>query len=371
MDTDKDQRDTVRSLVSKIGDGLDNPMLAAIVEAASSPTAADKYVTKTLGWPNPVGQMVRDMVHLRQKVDKVDAVIWKSLTDSQLRPSNVLFEFGFGQDAGLNSNFGVEVAMRWGSCRLNRSSWPLLLREFNLPMKKDATTFDGTGDASQKGVNSLNPQRILFDMGFVTVYGEDLNEALKLQIIVNANQPSCFKIASRDDSALEQFSIYGRSVTLLPSGERIFPEFHKVIFIKKNHPDETVEEITVTVRRDLCGLGFDSGLDVGSVSYRKIICDLGGGGWKAVLNVNYLVWLSGHEFCLTFKTKEDSLISISCPEGNLASNVSCIWLDKAAEAARNLSSTLKNILYPPSLQKILGRELIENPPEALSDLLRS
>lgn len=371
MDADKDQggdqKDTVRALIGKIGDGLDNPMLVVIAEAAPSPTAADKYVTKTLGWPNPVGEMVRDMVRLHQKVEEAT---WKSLTDSQLRPSDVLFEFGLGQEVGL-SNFGVERVMKWGSCSLDRSSWPLLLREFSLPNKKYATTFDGTGDASQKGVDSLDPDRILFDMGFVTVYGEDLNETLKLQVIVTTNKPSCFKIGPRDDDALGQLSIHGRSVTLLPSGEQVFPEFYKVLFIKKKHSDETVEEITIAVRRDLCGLGFDHSLDMGSVTYRKIVCDLGGGGWKAVLNVDYVVRFFDSEFRLTLQTKRDPLIYLSCPEGNLAPNVSCMWPDKAAEVARNLGNTLREILYPRPLQNILGLRLVEIPPEALSDLLKS
>lgn len=108
----KDPKETVRALIGKVGSGLDNPMLAAIAEAAPSPTAADHHITQTLGWPNSVGRVVRDMVRLRQQVNHET---WKGLVDSELRPSDVLFKFN-----EMHNGLWFETGMNWAREIINR-----------------------------------------------------------------------------------------------------------------------------------------------------------------------------------------------------------------------------------------------------------
>ena len=348
----KDPKETVRALIGKVGSGLDNPMLAAIAEAAPSPTAADHHITQTLGWPNSVGRVVRDMVRLRQQVNHET---WKGLVDSELRPSDVLFKFN-----EMHNGLWFETGMNWAREIINRGDWPLFLRE--MKMHDTVTTYDGCGDTPAEQVSELNLYDLSFSFnGTFRRYPHPFDK-LELSVLVTAHQPTCWRIAYPDDSE-KSFEVWGKSVTLLPkTGVRVFPEFYKVLRIQNRISEKTREEIVVLIRRDFCDKYVPK---LGEVIYRAFI-ELGG-IWDAVLKVNYCV--DSLVFGLILETEGDSPISICCPEGALSPNVSCLRPKEAAQAVEILGNTLLQILYPRSLQEILGRELIEHPPETLAELL--
>ncbi len=351
----KDPKETVRALIDKAGNGLDNPMLVAIAEAAPSPKAADKYVTETLGWPNEVGRVVRDMVRLHQTSSSEGA--WKGLVDSQFCPSAVLFKFN-----EMHKGLWFETGLEWAGEIADRSSWPLFLRELHLP-STSTTTYDGRGDAPPNKVSELD----LNDSTFTRsgAFCHQALGALELSILVTAGQPTDWRLAYPKDSTDKTFEVNGKSVTLLPNPPgRIFPEFWKVLQLKKDfRKNRTWEEILITMRRDLYPTSERRIL--GNLIYRKYI-SLRGAFKKAILEISYLVW---PDFDLTLSMNGTPPISVSCDKGELSPNISGIHTQEIAKAVENLANTVLKILYPPSLKEILGRELVENPPETLAELL--
>lgn len=358
----EEAKETVRQLIAKAGDGLDNPMLVAISEAAPSPTAADKHVTETLGWSNSVGRLARDMVRLRQKVS---SETWKDLTCSQFRPSAVLFNFGEDLSPW---NLQVETGMKWGKAVADRTSWPFLLREFRLPKTIfSVTTYDGDGNAPEEGVGELTYTSCYsFDFhGFCV--GEPLGKS-GITVVASAERPACFEIHMAVDSSDKPFVICGKSLTLMPKpGERIFPQFYKVLMIQRRFAEGNVYEgIFISARRDF----FLCKGKIGTLIYRRVIGPRGNITVK--LEVDYHMEPIREEsgLILQVEKEKESLISVCFPEGGFAPTVSGMWPKETGKIVTELAEVLGNILYPRPLKEILCSEILENPPETLSDLLK-
>lgn len=145
---------TARELLAKCGDVLDNPLLLAIIEAASSPKAADNYVT-SLHWPNDIGRKVRVATRLKERFP--DA--WETVKAGHLSGRDLFIHESAGSAFPDNATIGTAIILE-GQAR-SYHDWPILLHEFGLTSHgQQITSADCLGETqsnltvcTQSGIN--------------------------------------------------------------------------------------------------------------------------------------------------------------------------------------------------------------------------
>ena len=144
--TKGDQRPrTLRELLIDCGNNiLDNPFLQQIVEAAPSPTAADRHI-QNLGWSTKTARAVRNAVRLKKQYPDQ----WPLMKKTSLRPIDTMCSLSSqSPDHILGEGILIQQKSLMGEQAIPCQR-PLLLRELEIKNSKPrANTFDMKGNQS-------------------------------------------------------------------------------------------------------------------------------------------------------------------------------------------------------------------------------
>jgi len=245
MNEKREESLTVRELIAKSGTVFDTYFLARIVEAAPSPTAADRYVSQELGWSCGVGQAVRTAVRLRDKYkDKPEE--WQRLKQTTLQPIEM---FGFKEAPFFPPESQITMVENLGlvCLRVPYRNWPWLLRELAGKNKEGEiiSTFDFAGRAFPKKIESLADAR---HHDFYAFFGSSENEERDL-----GKDYGRLTFFSEGGSRIvkDRLSIYARSCELAPGSGKVFPRFYKIVEISQFLPGSAVERVLIFIRQEI------------------------------------------------------------------------------------------------------------------------
>ncbi len=354
---------TIRELITEMGHVLDNPMLAAIVEAASTPTAADRYI-KRLGWPSTLAKKVRHAVRLYQFYKGLP-LEWAKIKTSAIRPVDSLFRFS--DEESLFSDDGVfpNVSFKFEDYEVNRSNWPLFLREFQWRESYNhVSTFDDTGKNFRFNRIRDWQDRNLFDF-------LHLGERSELSLKSGQGEIVFCGGGFFQKGNYPQLRIQSKSILMESLGK--FPSFYKVVCIGTGWGKE--EEIRIVVNQEI-GPDWDD-RDIGWAIFEKNI-EIARDRSVARLSMKYRI---NSDFSCRLENPRHDQSPLGVYFINEHTDSWQKWPDiiprtdlnptKIAEAQGELAKLAVEIYTKGKvipLERIAGENLFLNPPKYLFDL---
>ena len=381
---------TLRELLAKSGGVLDNPFLVEIIEAASSPTAVDNHMVKTLGWPCELGKRMRHAARIRKHFPDE----WEKVKKSSVRPAEALFDFdedipGTDSDVIIKASSGI----RFDEWRNENAVKPFLFKEFRFESKYKPevfTTFDGGHESEMFIIKGDIPAKFP-ETGPSSPLWSDrdvFSSPLKYGSIAVKRRPrdnngeadnnkraSCLHHSVRSRKNKPGYLIAAGTVLQMPGyGEDFLPRLAKLLAIHDPcSGDKIKDSISIMFYADVYPQVQNE--EVGSLIFRREV-ELAA-RCHAVLTANYYV-----------KTGEciGECYSASC-YGRLLSNGCFISVNievdhgvqednffrNTDEASATLNRWAEKIYKAGheraiSLEKIAGKSFWDNPPERLIDL---
>ncbi len=389
-----------------------HPIFREIINAAPSPTAADKYVV-ALGWGNNVARRVRDAVRLREMCyeKKLD---WDTVNEI---PENFMMKsgdagikaFAWGYSGDRASKIALEDDIHLtNSTKYDRTKWPLFFREFSLgsvekygylsslgthgkfvpanlssmdsPM--DFTTREGWDHEYGFGFFRLNHLSVT-DLSSKSI-ASDIMLGASVHFFQERLHAEVLFCAVPDKN--EDIRICGKTVRHVNESRHPFPEFYKVLELNQRYHENTTDCIRIIIKKDIvpnqaknpCGkthflhyYNDDNPKFVGKLILERIV------KISDTVNVKLMLryWIThtaedGFDKAELVLDKKHSPIVVDFTTGDTNETGIDGFETAVSKATCELSLLLTKIHKKGSvnLEEVAGLSMLENPPKQLVDL---
>jgi len=245
-------------LINNSKDGLNNPILVAIVEASPSNSMAGRHVKNNLGWPNDAAKLARNMKRVHERVD---VKTWTQLTKPKARPSDLLFKFT--EQGRLWSNILPAEVMLMGKNENPLTHLPIFLRELRFYGTK-ATTFDGDGSNPLEEADTINLETTTFCSNGATNTAE-IGE-FNAKIIVSVDSSPDLTVQFRKPQTVPAGRIrpviHSKIVRLNPGSgtgvlfplfyqDIVMPSFYKIVELSTDRGEQGAERAIIALRLEI------------------------------------------------------------------------------------------------------------------------